>query len=205
VSADLETARSELRQTRQALERSEQKCGVLALELEQQVHDRKFLSHQSSAFQAAFQAFCPQLSSVDDMKRLYHAIAPSMDRQGFTLYHMAERLTGLDVSSFFPYEDNRGLFAEADGYQLLRYLTAAHFHAVDWTIVPGTGCEAATLREVDTTTPEYQAFEKQLYGMVLERMGFQAVLASERRKLELETGKTPRAVPQKPNRGGDAR
>ena len=27
---------------------------------------------------------------------------------------------------------------EADGHQLLKYLTALHFHAVRWEVVPGT-------------------------------------------------------------------
>ena len=68
---------------------------------------------------------------------------------------------------------------QADGRQLLRWLTAAHFHAVDWTIVPGTTHERATLREVDTATPEYLAFERQLYAKTLEQLGFQDVLAPD--------------------------
>ncbi len=110
---------------------------------------------------------------------------------------MAEKLTGIDVSSFFPYEDNRGLFAEADGRQLLRWLTAAHFHAVDWSIVPGTTYERAALREVDTSTPEYQAFEKQLYEKVLERMGFQHLLTPDRD----EVSRVPSHPLPQPKRG----
>lgn len=183
LSANLETARTELLQVRQALEQSEQERKSLGLTLSEQKNYMNFLSHQSAALQNALKEFCPRLSSVEDMKRLYNALAPSMDAQGFTLYRMAEKLTGLDVSSYFPYEDNRGLFEEADGRQFLRYLTAARFHAVDWAVVPGTSYESATLREVDTSTPEYQAFEKQLYEKALERMGFQDLLT-----LEQETG-----------------
>ena len=102
-----------------------------------------------------------------------------MDPSGFTLYRMAKELTGIDVPSCFPYEDNRGLFEEMSGHSLLDWLTAVHFQAVDWDIIPGTTYEAATLREVDTSTPEYQAFEKQLYAKVLERMGFQSLLEPE--------------------------
>ena len=96
---------------------------------------------------------------------------------------MAERITGIDVPSFFPYEDNRWLFTEADGHQLLRYLTVARFHAVDWTIVPGNTYEEATLRTVDTSTPEYQSFERELYEKVLERMGFQDNLAPQQKEV----------------------
>ena len=190
LSADLKTARSELRQSQQALERSEQECKSLNLKIGEQLHYVDFLSHQSVALQAALREFCPQLTSVEDRKRFYDAIAPSMDPQGFTLYRMAKDLTGIDVSSFFPYEDNRGLFEEADGRQLLRYLTAAHFHAVDWTVVPNTTYERAALREVDTSSPEYRAFEQELYGKALERMGFQDILAPNQEVSAIEEKKT---------------
>ena len=84
--------------------------------------------------------------------------------------------SGIDVPSCFPYEDNRGLFEEMDGHSLLNWLTAVHFQAVDWDIIPGSTYEYATLREVDTTTPEHRAFEQQLYGKVLSRMGFDNIL-----------------------------
>lgn len=71
------------------------------------------------------------------------------------------------------------MFEEMEGHQLLGWLTAVHFQAVDWDIIPGSTYEYTTLREVDTTTPEYQAFEKQLYAKVLERMGFENMLAQE--------------------------
>lgn len=170
---------AELKQTQQALTNSEQECRSLHLELGEQTYNARFLSQKSASLQAALQEFCPSISSLDDMKRLYNTLAPNLDRKGFTLYHMAEHLTGLDVPSFFPYEENCGLFEEMDGHQLLRYLTAAHFQAVDWTIVPGTTYESATLREMDTSSTEYQKFERELYRKVLERMGFQDILAPD--------------------------
>lgn len=176
--AELETARFELRQAQQALEQSEQSCGALKLQLGEQKHHLNFLSQHSAALQAALEEFCPQLSALEDMKRLYRTVSPKLDPKGFTLYHTAERITGIEVSSFFPYEDGRGLFVEMDGHQLMPYLVAAHFHAVDWSIVPGTTYESAALREVDTSTPEYRAFERELYEKTLERMGFQDILAS---------------------------
>ena len=198
--AELAATQYELRQAQQALEQSEQVCEGLRLQMGEQTHYAKYLSHRSAALQAALQEFCPRLSSVEEMKRFYDTVSPSMDRKNFTLYHIAEKVLGMDVSSAFPYEDSHGLFEEMKGRQLLRWLTAAHFRAVDWTIVPGTTYERATLREVDSTTPAYQAFEKQLYTKVLERMGFENMLAPHH-----QAEKTPSYPLHQPPKGGDAR
>ena len=178
--AELEAAQFELRQAQQALEQSEQDRESLSLELSEQKDHTDFLSHKAEALQDALNEFCPRLSTPEELKRFYDTISPSMDAQGFTLYRTAQKMTGIDVPSCFPYEDNRGLFEVMDGHQLMGWLTAVHFQAVDWEIIPGTCYEAAALREVGTSTPEYQAFEKQLYEKVLERMGFQDILSSSR-------------------------
>ncbi len=102
-------------------------------------------------------------------KEQYTQIAPLADPDGFQLYWAARALTGIDVPSSFHYEDNRGVFEAASGHTLLRYLTALHFDAVQWEIVVG-GYERAVLGAVDTTTPEYKAFEQKLYPAVLERI-----------------------------------
>ena len=75
----------------------------------------------------------------------------------------------------------------------------------EWEIVEGTGCEKAVFQEVDTATPEYQTFERQLYEKVLERMGFQNILAPDHQKEKTETARAALAAPQRSNRGGDAR
>jgi len=191
VRAELDTARSELRQVRQTLEQSEQDHGSLRLSLEEQKSHMKLLSSKTEALREALMEFCPRLSTLAEMKRFYDTISPSMDSQGFTLYRMAKELTGIDVPSCFPYEDNRGLFEEMDGHQLLDWLTAAHFQAVDWDIIPGSTYESAALREVDTSTPAYRAFEKQLYAKVLERMGFQDLLRSHQEATERISSYSP--------------
>ena len=109
LSANLESART-------ALNQSEQKRRKLLLEKSEQSCQLKLLTSQSAALQAALTEFCPQISSAEEMKRLYDAISPSLDSKGFGLYHTAEQLTGLDVPSFFSYEDNRGLFEGMDGW-----------------------------------------------------------------------------------------
>ena len=175
---ELETTRFELRQARRELKQGRQDRESLAMELVEQKDHTDMLSRQSEALRDVLMEFCPRLASTEEIRRFYDTVSPGMDAQGFTLYRMAEELTGIDVPSFFPYEDNRGLFELMDGRQLLRYLTAAYFRAVEWEIVPGTANERTILREVDTSTPAYRAFEKQLYEKVLERMGFQDILAS---------------------------
>lgn len=141
----------------------------------QQTLDRT--ATQLDACQAAIRTLCSQPPSTEDLKRIYDVIAPVQDEFGFSLYFAAKDLTGIDVPSYFPYEDNRGLFEDAKGPLLLRYLTAAQFGAVTWEIVPGTCYEKAILGTVDTSAPEYRAFEGKLYEKALEWMGFQDILA----------------------------
>lgn len=178
--AELETARFELQQAQQALDQSKQNCESLWFTSNEQSDCIKFFSQKAEALQDALTEFCPKLSEPEELKRFYDTISPNMDAQGFTLYRTAQKLTGIDVPSLFPYEDNRGLFEVMDGHQLMGWLTAVYFQAVDWEVIPGSCYEAATLQEVDTSTPEYQAFEKQLYEKVLERLGFQDILAPSR-------------------------
>lgn len=171
LRADLKNTRSQLERTRQALEQSEEaheKLGAAGSDTKRKLDAAE---RRGEALSAALASFCPKLSTADDMRRFYECVEPYLDADGFKLYRAAEGLTGFDLYGTFCYEDARGMFEEADGHQLLRYLIAGHFHAVDWSVVPGTCYEAATLREVDTTTPEYQAFELELYEKVLEQMG----------------------------------
>ena len=127
------------------------------------------------ACQAAVRSLCSQPPTAEELRRVYEAIAPAQDEYGFSLYFAAKNLTGIDVPSHFPYEENQGLFESAKGPLLLRYLTAARFGAVTWEIVPGTCYEKAVLGTVDTSAPEYQAFERQLYEKALEGLGFEGI------------------------------
>lgn len=137
--------------------------------------------------QKAFASFCPTLDSTEQIRRFYDTIAPDFDEGGFRLYDAALAISGYPyIPGEFPYEDNCGVFDYADGRQLLRYLTALRFHAVRWEVVPGTTYEKAVLLDVDTSAPEYRAFEKQLYTRVLRDLGFQGLLPQEQ---ERQTGK----------------
>ena len=211
ASNELEETRYKLWDAQQALDHSGEERERLATALCEQKNRLNFFEQKTDALSSALRDFCPKLSSAEETKRFYAAISPSLDPSGFTLYRVAKQITGLDVPSFFPYEDRRGLFEEMDGNQLLSCLIAARFHAVDWTVVPGTCYEAATLREVDTTTPEYQAFEKGLYRAVLIRMGFEELLAPEqgeiaRQKDEVIGMKAAKLKDNsQPRRGGDTR
>ncbi len=219
ASNELEKTRYKLWDAQQALDHSGEERERLAAALREQKNRLSFFEQKADALSSALREFCPRLSSAEGMKRFYAAISPSLDPSGFTLYHVAKQITGLDVPSFFPYEDRRGLFEEMDGNQLLSCLIAARFHAVDWTVVPGTCYEAATLRETDTSAPEYQSFEKELYRAVLARMGFEDILAPEEPEkiqqkdavIESKTTELKLYSPSKapartqPRRGGEAR
>ena len=177
--ARLEAAERELSQAQTALEKSELECQRLSGSYSEARRRANFSEKKSAALQAALDAYSPKLSSLAEMIRFYETVSPSLDPQGFTLFRAAKKMTGIDLYSYFAYEDSRGLFEQMDGRQLLRWLTAARFGAVDWEIVTGTCYEEAILREVDTSTPEYLAFEEKLYRSVLDRMGFEELLAPE--------------------------
>ena len=117
------------------------------------------------------------LDKAEELKELYERVASQYDPDGFRLYFAAQEITGIKrLWEEYPYEDACGRFEAADGHELLRYLTAAYFKAVSWEIVPGTTYEKAILGKVDTSIPEYIAFEKRLYETALERMGFREQL-----------------------------
>lgn len=117
------------------------------------------------------------LVTAEKLKERYERVASQNDPDGFRLYFAAKEITGIKrLWEEYPYEDACGRFEAADGHELLRYLTAAYFKAVAWEIVLGTTYEKAILGKVDSSTPEYIAFEKRLYETVLERMGFREQL-----------------------------
>lgn len=179
VRARLESVQRELSQAQKSLEKSELERQRLSGDYSEARHRMNFSEKKAEALQAALDAFCPKLESLAKMIKFYETISPSLDPQGFTLYRTAKNMTGIDPCSYFAYEDNRGMFEAMDGRQLLRWLTSARFGAVEWEIVTGTCYEQALLREVDTSAPEYRAFECELYRKVLDRMGFGNLLGPE--------------------------
>lgn len=184
LKAELAAAQVELADNRAECARLEDRCIRLGERCEelndagQELSDTlKHTQQKMETLRAALLSFCPALDSTEKLRQFYACVASQYDPEGFRLYFAAQEIAGIgSLHDHFPYEDARGCFEEADGHTLLSYLTAARFGAVEWDIVPGTTYEAATLREVDTTTPEYQVFEKQMYSNALEQMGFQEFL-----------------------------
>lgn len=140
--------------------------------LEEVKQDVAALENKNQMLRTTLHTVQPKLQTMKEMKWFYHAVAPALDPEGFRLYQEAKSITGVDVYSFYPYEDTCGLFAEMRGQRMLRYLEAAYFDAVEWRIIPGTTYEEGILLHVDTTTKEYQAYEKQLYAGTLKNLGF---------------------------------
>ena len=192
----LNTAECGLKLANQKLELAEEECDHLRGTIEENDSQLQFLCARADALFSALREFPPTLSSTEEMKRFYDAISYDLDPSGFTLYNAAKKLAGMEVTSLFPYEDARGMFEEASGHQLMDYLTAYCFDAVDWEIIPGSTYERAELGEVDTTTPEYQRFERQLYKSVLERMGFDEFLSPEELAEKLTAVQEQQTVPR---------
>ena len=144
--------------------------------LEEVKQDVAVLENQNQTLRTTLHTVQPELHTLRDMKRYYSALAPALDADGFSLYQEAKAITGIDVCSYYPYEDNKGAFAMMKGPQLMRYLEAAYFSAIKWEIV-GHTYEKATLLPVDTTTAQYKAYEKQLYAKTLNKLGFEVVAA----------------------------
>lgn len=126
---------------------------------------------QAEAFKGMAKTVCAGVSTGAELKRLYESIAPCLDSGGLNLFYAAREITGVRLYKAFPYEDACGCFEFLDGFELLRYLKASRFGAVDWESILDTECKKAVLKEVDESTPAYQEFERQLYARVLERLG----------------------------------
>lgn len=113
--------------------------------------------------------------TTEQAKKIYEAVAPYADREGFRLFGVAQRILGKLHWSTFAYEDNRGFFEDADGYKLMKYLFVEYDGALGqpkrnrWKRV-GNGYEMCVDLGIDTLTPEYQAFEKELYTTVLHHL-----------------------------------
>ena len=183
--------REELADVKQRLADSHRQCRRLEERCEElngfwldqcDIQDRTL--KKAKVLQTALLSFCSTLDSGEKLRKFYDCVSLQFDADGFHLYAAAQEVTGISkVYQEFPYEDARGAFEDANGHTLLRYLTAAHFGAVRWDIVPGTTYERATLLDVDTTTPEYNTFERKIYAKALRQMGFGELLpAAEERK-----------------------
>ena len=182
-----ETTSSELDITRTKCEDLDEQCFMLRMENDGLRTDGDAMSRRiedmekkTSALWSALQSFCPQLDTTEKLKQLYGCVAPQYDEEGFKLFRAAQKVTGItNLEAKFPYEDAVGYFEDADGHRLLRYLTAAHFQAVQWEALPGTTYERTELLDIDTFTPEYRDFERRIYAEVLQDMGFQDLLPQE--------------------------
>lgn len=176
---ELNELRELLAHSESQLQIGEQKCRQLEDICLAQKRDVKQVEQKLEGCMNALRLLGPKLDTQELLEQFYAAVMPTMDRDGFRLYFTAAKMTGFNPYDVFSYEDNRGVFEDADGHTLMRYLLAHQFNAVEWNIVPGTACESATLRDVDTTTQEYRNFSKKLYEQTLRKMGFGRLLPPE--------------------------
>lgn len=169
-------------QLRDACQQLRWQCEDARIETVVEQHRREGAQVRVDCLADLFRTFAAQPIPAE---RLYDRAAPHLDPDGFRLYHASVRATGVVLSTAFPYEENCGEFAFANGHTLLRYLEAAHFGAVTWEIVPGTTYERAVLGEVDRQSPEYLKFRETICEKALDRMGLGELL-KEPEKEELK-------------------
>ena len=133
---------------------------------------------KSEAYYNALRTCVPPVQTTEDMERLYNAVSDKLDAEGFRLYRAAEEIVGYGPDDKMYYEANFGYFEDRDGHELLSDLEKLEFGDTYWEPVPGTATERTILGEADKTTPEYQAFRKEMYAKALENMGFGDLLQS---------------------------
>ena len=179
LQRELEVAQKKAKEFEQKYEKAEKENDRMAEMMDVQESEMHLLRLHHDAYAAVLKEIGPVVKLAEEAKKLYECVAPYLDPQGFTLYRAAERITGFNLYDAFPYEDSCGRFERATGNELMRYLEADRFGGVSWEIVPGYTYECAELRDIDKSTSEYQAYEKQLYVEALKRLGFESLLFTE--------------------------
>lgn len=130
---------------------------------------------QVSALKEIWKVAVPnKISDIDTLKQMYTIAEKydSVDEDGYRLYNAAVGILHTTVERLYPYEDARGYFENASYRTSLDMLIAAEFGKVSWKIVPGTSYEKACIEEYSLDTPEYQAFEREMYARALVHMGY---------------------------------
>ena len=117
AQAKLTASRAECAHLEDHCIRLEKHCEELnesGLELSSALKDTQ---QKMEAYRAALLSFCPTLDSTENLRQFYDCVAPQYDPEGFRLYSAAEKITGIgSLYNYFPYEDARGYFEEADGH-----------------------------------------------------------------------------------------
>ncbi|MDD4808082.1 MAG: hypothetical protein PHU30_06285 [Oscillospiraceae bacterium] len=165
----------ELTQLRSENTRLVYDCSELKVQLCNQRTALGRAKKQEQARTALFRDFYPAMDNTEQYKAFYERIAPWMDEGGYALYRTAERITGFDICTEFPAEDNLGYFEEMNGQKMLTYLTASRFGTVKYeTISP---CyEKAVSLHTDTSSSEYKNFIRKLYAETLKELGYTDLL-----------------------------
>ena len=120
----------------------------------------------------------PARMTTDELKMLYDSVAPELDPEGFKLFWTAESILGKIEYSHFAYEENCGIFEDADGNELLAYLLVQHCTKLGeenakierWVPV-ANGYERCIDLSMDKCTAAYICFERKLYIKVLQMLG----------------------------------
>lgn len=167
---DYPRLRQELEQLETTLEVREQEWNAIYEDSIALSTELDFLEKREHALVQAIRNVVPDLNTLEQQKKLYEAAAPYLDPEGYDLYGVAGKITGFKIHHAFPTEDNLGRFEFASGYQMMPYLEAYCFGDITWEPIQ-PGYEFASEMKINTGTPEYQSFQKELYSEVLQKLG----------------------------------
>lgn len=121
------------------------------------IQDNESLEHVKVKKELLTRYSIIQAIARGDWEKVYDAISGELDSEGFTLYHIAEKFTGVNVCSAFPTEDNMGVFENADGFELLDYLEVEAFGECDW-VQMNPPYERAVNMRIHRDTEEYKQY-----------------------------------------------
>lgn len=144
------------------------RCKALDSEVVTLKRRLNIVRNRASAFQAAGLLLSPPVETTEDLKRLYETVAPWLDQGSRKLYQAADELSGFC-------RDGGSLYLDDDEI-------SGHFNAYPGATEKEHGPRKVhgqtRSRPQNTDSPEYQAYERSLYRMVLQELGFQRFLSS---------------------------
>ena len=127
--AELEETREHLEEARNEVLRERDKSEDLGLEKMELEGTIRELRERNSCLKKVFRQ---AVSEGADYEAIYYEVDAAFDPDGYRLHDMAKKMTGIDVCSFFPTEDNLGYFEDADGHALLNWIIKARFGEIEW-------------------------------------------------------------------------
>lgn len=143
--------------------------------LQNKIEDLEYSNHMMierlDAVECKHNYLCENLQALaaGQFETVYEAISAELDPNGFFLFQAAEEYTHVNIYSFYPIEDNLGLFEDMNGNELLPWLESAAFGTREWEPI-APGAELSVNRVVHYETEEYETYKTQVYCRAVSRL-----------------------------------